>query len=341
MKKKMLLSAFALVAAFSLVGCGGTGDGEIGDGNLPEGMIVSTGDARVVIEDDDIDTVVIGVINPTAALVPFSAASRSIDGSYLIWRGDYSVPTSDLAISPNVADMRRSQAEMEELLSRANATPDTKIFVYSADAMHDAGRLVWQLKILGHENVWYIDGGINAWHDDGHPTGNSVRLADQPVRSNYTAPNYDPESFDVTLEQVVYAFHNPEDWIIIDTRGYAEYTGDNGLSGGFGRGRIADSVHIEWSRVLDPDTRVLLPQEEIEDIFLDVIDGRNVIVFCQSGVRSGHTWMVLTDVLGLDNVYNYEGSWIELSYAASSYSDFDGAHVLEILEQWSDNNGRF
>ncbi|MCL2201160.1 MAG: rhodanese-like domain-containing protein, partial [Oscillospiraceae bacterium] len=67
--------------------------------------------------------------------------------------------------------------------------------------------------------------------------------------------------------------------------------------------------------------------------------GRNVITYCQSGVRSAHTWLVLREVLGIENVWNYEGSWIEWSYAASEYSDYPSQRILELTELWNDNRG--
>ena len=39
--------------------------------------------------------------------------------------------------------------------------------------------------------------------------------------------------------------------------------------------------------------------------------GEETIVYCRIGERSSHTWFVLTYLLGLDNVRNYDGSWTE------------------------------
>ncbi|MDR2182540.1 MAG: hypothetical protein LBE55_00025 [Clostridiales bacterium] len=287
------------------------------------------------------DITVVGVINPLEELVPFSTSSSAIPGAYLVWRPDYSGGGSDAAISPNVTGMRRSVAEMEALLSRANVTSASDIVVYSADLMHDSARFVWQLRMLGHQNIWYMDGGMNAWLAAEYPTGGSSRLADVETRSNFVAPNYNPAAFNATLEMVIHALENPDEWIVIDTRAQAEFDGEQvgASSGAFGTGRIANSVFIPWNAVIDPDTQLLRSEAEIADLFLDAIGGRNVITYCQSGVRSAHTWLALTEVLGLENVWNYEGSWIEWSYAASVYSDFDGARVLELTEEWTDNEG--
>ena len=37
----------------------------------------------------------------------------------------------------------------------------------------------------------------------------------------------------------------------------------------------------------------------------------DTIVYCRIGERSSHTWFVLTYLLGLENVRNYDGSWTE------------------------------
>ena len=37
----------------------------------------------------------------------------------------------------------------------------------------------------------------------------------------------------------------------------------------------------------------------------------NTVVYCRIGERSSHTWFVLTNLLGFENVKNYDGSWTE------------------------------
>ena len=36
-----------------------------------------------------------------------------------------------------------------------------------------------------------------------------------------------------------------------------------------------------------------------------------MIAYCRIGERSAHTWFVLHELLGLDDVKNYDGSWTE------------------------------
>ena len=36
-----------------------------------------------------------------------------------------------------------------------------------------------------------------------------------------------------------------------------------------------------------------------------------MIAYCRIGERSSHTWFVLTQILGMSKVRNYDGSWTE------------------------------
>ena len=54
--------------------------------------------------------------------------------------------------------------------------------------------------------------------------------------------------------------------------------------------------------------------EELGKIYLDgcqLQPGSEVVAYCRIGERSSHTWFVLSYLLGLKNVRNYDGSWTE------------------------------
>ena len=42
-----------------------------------------------------------------------------------------------------------------------------------------------------------------------------------------------------------------------------------------------------------------------------VTPDQDVIAYCRIGERSAHTWFVLRELLGYENVQNYDGSWTE------------------------------
>ena len=56
-----------------------------------------------------------------------------------------------------------------------------------------------------------------------------------------------------------------------------------------------------------------LPADELRSLYDSAgVTGDHVtFTLCQSGVRAAHTWFVLTDLLGYDDVRMYDGSWVE------------------------------
>ena len=306
---------------------------------------ISPAELKMLMDQNEPDMVVIGVLNPTSALIPLHAVRSPIAGSFTVWRPDYFTTGSAMAVAPTIGSMASSREVMENLLSRAGATPASMIVVYAEGAMHDASRFMWQIRQLGHRDVRYLDGGLNAWQASNFPTGSFARLAEQPVRTAYRAPQFNAMLNNVDIHGVINALNNPREWVVIDTRSADEFNGRPSASsrGAFGTGRLIGSVHLEWVTANAAD-RTLRTREEIAAVFGATIRGRKVILFCQGGLRSAHITMVLRDVLGHEDVFNYDGSWIDWSFAAS---EAGGAvvpaalrqQVLALTEQWTDNRG--
>ena len=270
-----------------------------------------TPDSLKKLMDGNNNVIVIGALNPSHRNAP-------IHGSYTVWREDYSDNFH------TYGGMRAEHDELEKMLGEFGATTDSTIVVYAANDHHDAARLMWQIQMLGHEDVRYLDGGLNAWAGANLPTGNA-NPATKPTLYEGSLPD---ESHLATYEMVVKAITEP-DWVILDTRGLNEHDGSTTLSGAAGPGTIPGSVHVEWSQAKNDDT-TLKSIEELKAIYGELIEGKKVIAYCQSGVRSAHTTMVLKDILGAEKVYNYDGSWIEWSEA----------HYLEARKDAPVINGR-
>jgi len=300
----------------------------------PGPIMISAEEVQAMIGDPNL--VLIGVINPTAALVPFSNAANPIRGSYLIWTDELYGPCPE-ALSPDLAFGRLPLGQMEALLSRAGVTDDSVLVVYASDYPSVGARAAWHLSVLGL-NVRFLDGGVSAWRAINGRTGASSRLTGAAVQNDFKATNYDPSFCYASIDMVIEALQNPSEWVVIDTRADDEYSGDRSGAGAYGSGRMKGAVHIEWTNNNNSD-EMLLPEAELRELY-SFIGDRKVIAYCQGGVRSSYTWIVLRD-LGYD-VWNYDGSWIEWSYAASSASSYAKKDVvLGLTELWTDNNGPF
>ena len=67
---------------------------------------------------------------------------------------------------------------------------------------------------------------------------------------------------------------------------------------------------MPWARAADERGR-FRSREELEDIYSFVDHDGDTIAYCRIGERSSHTWFVLTHLLGIPGVRNYDGSWTE------------------------------
>jgi thiosulfate/3-mercaptopyruvate sulfurtransferase len=70
---------------------------------------------------------------------------------------------------------------------------------------------------------------------------------------------------------------------------------------------------VPWKTATNEDSTFKSPAD-LAKIYLEgcgLKPGTDTVVYCRIGERSSHTWFVLTYLLGLENVRNYDGSWTE------------------------------
>ena len=103
---------------------------------------------------------------------------------------------------------------------------------------------------------------------------------------------------------------------LIDVRSPQEYTGerthmpDYPEEGALRAGHIPTAVSVPWAKAAD-DTGRFRSRAELDEIYSFVKSDGDTIAYCRIGERSSHTWFVLTHLLGIDAVRNYDGSWTE------------------------------
>jgi thiosulfate/3-mercaptopyruvate sulfurtransferase len=77
-------------------------------------------------------------------------------------------------------------------------------------------------------------------------------------------------------------------------------------------GHIPGAANVPWATAVAEDG-TFKPISELREIYggKGIDGGTPTIAYCRIGERSSHTWFVLTELLGLRNVRNYDGSWTE------------------------------
>ena len=77
-------------------------------------------------------------------------------------------------------------------------------------------------------------------------------------------------------------------------------------------GHIPTAGNVPWSKTANDDG-TFRDDDELRELYAEVgyDDGKDSIAYCRIGERSSHTWFVLHEILGHQNVKNYDGSWTE------------------------------
>ena len=106
--------------------------------------------------------------------------------------------------------------------------------------------------------------------------------------------------------------------MLVDVRSPQEYSGELIAMAGYEQegaqrgGHIPGAANIPWAQAVREDG-TFKSADELAELYRakGVANGNPVIAYCRIGERSAHTWFVLHELLGHDQVKNYDGSWTE------------------------------
>ena len=203
----------------------------------------------------------------------------------------------------------------ERLMSRIGVTPETTVVFYGDKNNWWATYAYWVFQLFGHPNAKIMDGGRLKWEKEGREL---TREVPQYPPTEYRAPERDDSKIRAFRDQVLR--HVQERRPLVDVRSPAEYTGerlhmeDYPNEGALRGGHIPGAKNVPWARAVNPEDGTFKPADELRAIYLEeqsLKPDDEVIAYCRIGERSSHTWFVLRNLLGFQNVRNYDGSWTE------------------------------
>jgi thiosulfate/3-mercaptopyruvate sulfurtransferase len=206
-----------------------------------------------------------------------------------------------------------SKDAFEALMGRLGISNDTTIVVYGDKNNWFAAYAYWYLKIYGHEDVRVLDGGRQKWIDEGRELTTDVPGR---VATAYTATDRD-ESIRVYRDEVL-ADLQGAGIALVDVRSPQEYSGELMAPPGYEQegasrtGHIPGAQSVPWATAVRDDG-TFKSADELREIYgaKNVTEDKEVRAYCRIGERSAHTWFVLRELLGYENVKNYDGSWTE------------------------------
>ena len=206
-----------------------------------------------------------------------------------------------------------SRDQLAQLLGSKGIGNDQTIVLYSGNNNWFAAYAYWLFKYRGVENVKLLNGGRKKWELESR-----LLTQDEPNRSATTF-ELGPEQPELRIfreEVIKRAQDTGNAWV--DVRSPEEFRGELLAPPHLPQeqaqvpGHIPGSANITWSKTVNEDGTFKSADElkslyEAEGITAD----KEVVTYCRIGERSSHSWFVLRELLGFEDVKNYDGSWTE------------------------------
>ena len=245
----------------------------------PESLI-SVEDLKEMMDDENV--VIAGVM----------VKGKYIPGSVNLQEEDFNAKIA------GVPDMRPTPEKWAEGLSKYGIDNDDTIVLYDAKNMLLSARVWWVFKYYGHENVKILNGGIEAWKNAGFDTESD------PATREASSYEIKGENADVlaTLDTIKTSYDN-ENIVPLDTRSEKEWK----------KGRVPSAVWVEWTNAINKDG-TFKNASELKALYEEkgvTADKELIMPYCLGGWRAANSMFVLSELLGYENVKNYDGSWAE------------------------------
>jgi thiosulfate/3-mercaptopyruvate sulfurtransferase len=198
------------------------------------------------------------------------------------------------------------------LLGSRGISNDHTIVLYGDRNNWFAAYTYWYLKYYGHHAVKLLNGPREKWIADGRPT-----TADVPASTPATFVAHPGDETIRAYRHEVLATLN-DGKRLVDVRSPQEFSGELIAMAGYEQegaqraGHIPGAKSVPWAQAVAEDG-TFKTADELRDLYTSkgVLSDDPIIAYCRIGERSAHTWFVLHELLGHDDVKNYDGSWTE------------------------------
>lgn len=209
-------------------------------------------------------------------------------------------------------------AQVQAVLGKAGIDPlQREVITYSRTGDPNAYHALAGLRHFGARSAKVFHGGLDAWQAAGKPVSKELTVLPPVALTLAPAKTSDVLWTPEMLERV-----KARGAQIVDARTPKEFAGEDirAIRGGHIPGAVNLPFENNW---VDPQagaklaakqvsTRAgmsLKPTEELRKLYAGLDPEREVVVYCQSGVRASVNATILRE-LGFKNVKLYEPSWL-------------------------------
>ena len=169
----------------------------------------------------------------------------------------------------------------------------------------------WLMEYFGHDNVSYLNGGLAEWNKENLPSEEGMQKA-APGNYKVASPN---ESIRTDAAHVLKSLKNAN-VVLVDARGTGEYTGEVNNDKNKRVGYIPGALDLDsYETNFNTNDGTVKSAAELKAAYeaKGVTKDKEIIAYCQGGIKAANTYFALKHILGYQNVKVYVGSWGEWS----------------------------
>ena len=214
-----------------------------------------------------------------------------------------------LATLPRKSEGRHplpAAASFAASLGSLGISHEDPVVAYDDSGGMSAGRLVWMLRVLGHDAA-LLDGGLQGWVGDLETLPRVRDAVDHPIREW-------PTELFADADAAALAGNDPSQ-VLIDARSPDRFSGENEPVDPKA-GHIPGAINLPFSQNLSPDGFFESP-EQLRQRFENAgcTEGSATVMYCGSGVSACNNLLAFEHA-GLGKALLYAGSWSQWSNGA-------------------------
>lgn len=226
----------------------------------------------------------------------------------------------------------RDLSKYERMFGKVGISNDSNVVFYHGNrwTLLDASVAFWILEYLGHDKVFILDGGVDAWRKAGK------RLSNKPTRREAAVFAANPVSsrYATSEEMLRVGRGDITGTQLIDSRTKTEFNGTDvrALRGGHIPNTTLNISHVDTLGTREnrqtgkTEYTEYLDSEVVSKAFASLDRNKRTVTYCHTGTRAAMTYLQLR-LLGFKDPANYDESW----RVYGSNVDFPVAN-----EQWFD-----
>ena len=208
--------------------------------------------------------------------------------------------------------------KFSEAMSNMGIRKDDELVVYDTEelGLFSAPRVAWTLRVYGHPGGVHILDNFRQWVKEGYPVEEGP--PEVPNNTKYPVPSYNTDMVVKFAEMKTIGYDHgkegAEEIQILDARPTPRWEGVAAEPrAGLKSGHMPGSTSLPFQLLIDPETKQMLPKEELRKVFESkgLSPDKPTIATCGSGVTAAIIDAALkeADFVRADDRRLYDGSW--------------------------------